>query len=175
MSGQRRLLREGNRKPSLLASKLNFGVVAFAVGGDRDRPHPDVSGDSVAAARAFSRAIAVGPPRHVGHAASRRPGAPTPDARRLRRPGRQRAGAGAPHSRLSRARTRTARPLRHRRLISEDNLEGGTRARQIGRQTTPAQETAPAAFQLTAYRDERPPRLRPRGQVRFAAPFGPRG
>jgi hypothetical protein len=28
-------------------------------------------------------------------------------------------------SRLSRARTRTARPLRHRRLISEDNLEGG--------------------------------------------------
>jgi hypothetical protein len=69
----------------------------------------------------------------------------------------------------------TARPLRHRRLISEDNLEGGTRARQIGRQTTPAQETAPAAFHLTAYRDERPPRLRPRGQVRFAAPFGPRG
>jgi hypothetical protein len=27
-------------------------------------------------------------------------------------------------NRLSRARTRTARPLRHRRLISEDNLEG---------------------------------------------------
>jgi hypothetical protein len=46
-----------------------------------------------------------------------------------------------------------------------------TRTRQIGRQTTPAQETAPAALQLTAYRDERPPRLRPRGQVRFAAPF----
>jgi hypothetical protein len=40
-------------------------------------------------------------------------------------------------SRLSRARTRTARKLRRRRLISEDNLEGGTRARQIGRQTTP--------------------------------------
>jgi hypothetical protein len=33
----------------------------------------------------------------------------------------------------------------------------------------------PAALQLTAYRDERPPRLRPRGQVRFAAPFGPQG
>jgi hypothetical protein len=46
-----------------------------------------------------------------------------------------------------------------------------TRTRQIGRQTTAAQETAPAAFQLTAYRDERPPRLRPRGQVRFAAPL----
>jgi hypothetical protein len=42
-------------------------------------------------------------------------------------------------NRPSRARTRTARPLRHRRLISEDNLEGGTRARQIGRQTTPDQ------------------------------------
>jgi hypothetical protein len=39
-------------------------------------------------------------------------------------------------------------------IASEDNLEGGTPARQIGRQTTPAQETAPEAFQLTAYRDE---------------------
>jgi hypothetical protein len=29
MSGQRRLFREGNRSPSLLASKLNFGLIAF--------------------------------------------------------------------------------------------------------------------------------------------------
>jgi hypothetical protein len=29
MSGQCRTRREGNRKPSLLTSKLNFGVVAF--------------------------------------------------------------------------------------------------------------------------------------------------
>jgi hypothetical protein len=57
----------------------------------------------------------------------------------------------------------------------EATWKWGTRARQIGRQNTPAQETAPAALQLTAYRDERPPRLRPRGQVRFAAPFGAQG
>jgi hypothetical protein len=29
MSGQRRLFREGNRAPSLLASKLNFGLIAL--------------------------------------------------------------------------------------------------------------------------------------------------
>jgi hypothetical protein len=29
MSGQRRLFRAGNRAPSLLASKLNFGLIAF--------------------------------------------------------------------------------------------------------------------------------------------------
>jgi hypothetical protein len=46
----------------------------------------------------------------------------------------------------------------------------GTRARQIGRQNTPAQETAPAALQLTAYRDEKTasaPAKRP-SQVRSA-------
>ena len=31
MSGQRRLFREGNRAPSLLASKLNFGVIAMVL------------------------------------------------------------------------------------------------------------------------------------------------
>jgi hypothetical protein len=31
MSGQRRLFREGNRAPFLLASELNFGVVAFVL------------------------------------------------------------------------------------------------------------------------------------------------
>ena len=31
MSGQRRLFREGNRAPQLLASKLDFGVVAFVL------------------------------------------------------------------------------------------------------------------------------------------------
>jgi hypothetical protein len=31
MSGQRRLYREGNRAPSLLAPKLNFGVIAMAL------------------------------------------------------------------------------------------------------------------------------------------------
>jgi hypothetical protein len=31
MSGQRRLFREGNRTPPLLASKLDFGVVAFVL------------------------------------------------------------------------------------------------------------------------------------------------
>jgi hypothetical protein len=31
MSGGRRLLREGNRAPSILASKLNFGVVALVL------------------------------------------------------------------------------------------------------------------------------------------------
>jgi hypothetical protein len=29
MSDQRRLFREGNRAPSLLASKLNFGLIAL--------------------------------------------------------------------------------------------------------------------------------------------------
>jgi hypothetical protein len=31
MSGQRRLFRGGNRGPPLLASKLDFGVVAFVL------------------------------------------------------------------------------------------------------------------------------------------------
>jgi hypothetical protein len=31
MSGQRRLFRGGNRAPPLLASKLDFGVVAFVL------------------------------------------------------------------------------------------------------------------------------------------------
>jgi hypothetical protein len=31
MSGQRRLFREANRAPPLLASKLDFGVVAFVL------------------------------------------------------------------------------------------------------------------------------------------------
>jgi hypothetical protein len=31
MSGERRLLREGNRAPSILASGLNFGAVAFVL------------------------------------------------------------------------------------------------------------------------------------------------
>jgi hypothetical protein len=31
MSGERRLLREGNRAPSILASRLNFGAVAFVL------------------------------------------------------------------------------------------------------------------------------------------------
>jgi hypothetical protein len=31
MSGQRRLLREGNRAPSLLASKLNFGLISMVL------------------------------------------------------------------------------------------------------------------------------------------------
>ena len=31
MSGQRRLIREGNRAPQLLASNLDFGVVAFVL------------------------------------------------------------------------------------------------------------------------------------------------
>jgi hypothetical protein len=33
MSGEHRLLREGNRAPPILASKLNFGVVAFVLLG----------------------------------------------------------------------------------------------------------------------------------------------
>jgi hypothetical protein len=37
----------------------------------------------------------------------------------------------------------------------------GTRARQIGRQNAPAQETAPAALQLTAYRNEIQDQRRP--------------
>jgi hypothetical protein len=31
MSGERRLLREGNRAPSIPASRLNFGLVAFVL------------------------------------------------------------------------------------------------------------------------------------------------
>ena len=31
MSGQRRLFREENRKPSFLASELNFGLIAFVL------------------------------------------------------------------------------------------------------------------------------------------------
>jgi hypothetical protein len=31
MSGDRRLLREGNCAPSILASRLNFGAVAFVL------------------------------------------------------------------------------------------------------------------------------------------------
>jgi tryptophan-rich sensory protein len=31
MSGQRRLLRKGNRKPSLLAFELNFGLIAMVL------------------------------------------------------------------------------------------------------------------------------------------------
>jgi hypothetical protein len=55
-----------------------------AVGGDRDHPHPDVSGDSVAVAGAFSRAIAAARPlSHVGH---RRRITPLP-ASVARRPG----------------------------------------------------------------------------------------
>jgi hypothetical protein len=70
-------------------------------------------------------------------------------------------------SRLSRARTRTARKLRRRRLISgELGLH-----RSVVKNASPRNRASSAP--LTTYRDERPPRLRPRGQVRFAAPFGP--
>jgi hypothetical protein len=31
MSGQRRLFREGNRKPSLLASEMRFGLIAMGL------------------------------------------------------------------------------------------------------------------------------------------------
>jgi hypothetical protein len=58
MSGQRRLFRGGNRAPPLLASKLDFGVVAFVLLA-AIAILTLISRDSVAAARAFSRAIAV--------------------------------------------------------------------------------------------------------------------
>jgi hypothetical protein len=91
---------------------------------------------------------------------------------------RARDGA-APMQRIRRSRVRTNLMLEPvsqetRPVFKHSFMQiSATRARQIGRQNTPAQETAPAALQLTAYRDERPPRLRPRGQVRFPAPSGP--
>jgi hypothetical protein len=42
MSGQRRLLREGNHTPTVLGSKMNFGFIALLLLAACGRRHPEV-------------------------------------------------------------------------------------------------------------------------------------